>query len=166
MTTRSFGTKPTARAMSTPSTALASKALNAGFRGFKNRQRLASSWQQRTSAVPGAKASVVERLERQLDVACSAEHAFAIFSEQTDLWWPREHRRDATAIWFPGAAGHPTRVEVTFQSTDAGTRVTSVHTAPTAEAQQLWPKRVALFERGWDTVLPAFQTACEREVRT
>jgi uncharacterized protein YndB with AHSA1/START domain len=37
---------------------------------------------------------VAESLERVLRVHCSLEHAFAVFTQGVDLWWPRGHRRD------------------------------------------------------------------------
>ena len=32
-------------------------------------------------------------LEKEIHVACSREHAFAVFTSRIDTWWPRGHRR-------------------------------------------------------------------------
>ena len=32
-------------------------------------------------------------LEKEIRVACSREHAFAVFTSRIDVWWPRGHRR-------------------------------------------------------------------------
>jgi uncharacterized protein YndB with AHSA1/START domain len=41
---------------------------------------------------------VGEELVRTIDLDCGVEHAFAVFTEMIDLWWPRGHRkhRDGT----------------------------------------------------------------------
>jgi uncharacterized protein YndB with AHSA1/START domain len=36
---------------------------------------------------------VAESLERILRVRCPLDHAFAAFTQEVDLWWPRRHRR-------------------------------------------------------------------------
>lgn len=36
-----------------------------------------------------------EPLERSIEVRCPVEHAFAVFSEHIDTWWPPSHRRFA-----------------------------------------------------------------------
>ena len=38
-----------------------------------------------------------EILVRSIDLRCSVEHAFAVFTDQIDLWWPRGHRRNRDA---------------------------------------------------------------------
>ena len=38
-----------------------------------------------------------EVLVRTITLACPVEHAFAIFTDKIDLWWPRGHRRDRAA---------------------------------------------------------------------
>src|SRR5690606_4154912 len=57
--------------------------------------------------------------------------------------------------WFPGSPGSPTDVRVDFRATAAGSDVVIVHRALSENAVAAWPTKVALFERGWDTVLPA-----------
>ena len=32
-------------------------------------------------------------LERSIRIRCPVDHAFAVFTESLDLWWPRGHRR-------------------------------------------------------------------------
>jgi uncharacterized protein YndB with AHSA1/START domain len=36
---------------------------------------------------------VDEILVRQIGLNCSVEHAFAVFTDAIDLWWPRGHRK-------------------------------------------------------------------------
>jgi uncharacterized protein YndB with AHSA1/START domain len=63
--------------------------------------------------------------------------------------------------WFPGSPAAPTAVEIRFAATDAGTTITVTHRALSASADAIWPQRVALFTKGWDTVLPALKTFIE-----
>ena len=137
---------------------------------------------------------MAEILRREIALNCSPAHAFRVFTEQVDLWWPRSHRRDrgATLIfepgeagrlvergatgewtmaritgfdpparlsldWFPGSPQAPTHVEVAFNGSETGTTVTIVHQPLTAGAAEIWPRRVAQFVVGWDTVLPALR---------
>lgn len=137
-----------------------------------------------------------EILNRQFTLACSRPHAFKVFTQMIDLWWPQGHRRTqcATLIlqpiqggrlferapdgsewtlgeiityeppsklafhWFPGAPNAPTHVEVAFSELEDGAAISVTHSAITPQAITIWPDKVALFERGWDTILPAFQT--------
>ena len=138
---------------------------------------------------------MTEVLVRTIALACSIEHAFDVFTEKVDLWWPRGHRksRDAslhftddalierspdgsawtmgriTAIdpprllsldWFPGSAAAPTSVEIRFADAGGGTEITITH-RPLIETKSIWPQRVALFTKGWDTVLPALKAFIE-----
>jgi uncharacterized protein YndB with AHSA1/START domain len=57
--------------------------------------------------------------------------------------------------WYPGAIQAPTCVDVAFAEEGSETIVTIVHSEAGALGD-VWPERVRLFERGWDTVLPAF----------
>jgi uncharacterized protein YndB with AHSA1/START domain len=57
--------------------------------------------------------------------------------------------------WRLGIANHPTRVEISFAPTDSGTDVTVLHTPADAEADGIWPNKVALFEKGWTASLTA-----------
>ena len=36
---------------------------------------------------------MAEELVRTIDLDCGVEHAFTVFTEMIDLWWPRDHRR-------------------------------------------------------------------------
>ena len=38
-----------------------------------------------------------EILVRNIDLCCSVEHAFAVFTDKIDLWWPRAHQRNREA---------------------------------------------------------------------
>jgi hypothetical protein len=40
---------------------------------------------------------VDEVLTRRIALACPVEHAFGVFTDKIDLWWPRGHRRDREA---------------------------------------------------------------------
>jgi uncharacterized protein YndB with AHSA1/START domain len=40
---------------------------------------------------------VDELLVRQIALACPVDHAFAVFTDKIDLWWPRSHRRNRDA---------------------------------------------------------------------
>lgn len=40
---------------------------------------------------------MTEQLERRIDLACPLDHGFRVFTEMTDLWWPRHHRRNEAA---------------------------------------------------------------------
>lgn len=57
--------------------------------------------------------------------------------------------------WFPGSPDSPTSVDVAFRTVGAGTEIDIVHRAVSEGALTAWPGKVALFERGWGTVLPA-----------
>lgn len=132
-------------------------------------------------------------LHRSFSVACPPAHAFRVFTEMTDLWWPRSHRRtrDATMVvapalggrlverapdgsewaigtitgfepperlafdWFPGSPAAPTAVEITFAPAGEATEIVIVHRALSDGAVAAWPDKVALFARGWDTIMPA-----------
>ena len=64
--------------------------------------------------------------------------------------------------WFPGSAAAPTAVDIRFAESDNGTTITVTHRA-LRESQSIWPQRVALFEKGWDTILPALKAFIEEE---
>jgi hypothetical protein len=142
---------------------------------------------------------VAELLERTIALGCTPDHAFRVFTEHVDLWWPRHHRRTATATivleprldgklverspdgsewtigritgieppvalsfdWFPGSPAAPTAVDIAFRRTAAGTEIDIAHRALSDGAIAAWPGKVALFERGWDTILPALQAHIE-----
>lgn len=36
-------------------------------------------------------------LTRTIALACPVDHAFAVFTDKVDLWWPRGHRRSSDA---------------------------------------------------------------------
>jgi hypothetical protein len=50
---------------------------------------------------------MAEMLRREIALRCSPEHAFAVFTEQVDLWWPRGHRKShqSTLRFEPGSDG-------------------------------------------------------------
>lgn len=141
---------------------------------------------------------MAELLVRTIALACPVEHAFAVFTDKIDLWWPRGHRRNreaslrferdalierapdggewtmgrVTALepphhlaldWFPGSPNAPTSVTVRFAPEGGGTLVTVTHRALSDGAEAIWSDRVALFIKGWDTVLPAFKACIEEE---
>lgn len=140
-------------------------------------------------------------LERVIALRCSPAHAFRVFTEMTDLWWPKGHRRTpgATMVfepaaggrlleraadgeewvlgrltvfdpphrlgfdWFPGSPAAPTSVDVTFSAAEHGSEIAIVHRALSEAAIAAWPEKVALFERGWDTILPALARLIDNE---
>ena len=57
--------------------------------------------------------------------------------------------------WFPGSPAAPTAVDVAFRAAAVGSEIMIVHRALSAGAIEAWPGKVALFERGWDTIMPA-----------
>ena len=57
--------------------------------------------------------------------------------------------------WFPGSPAAPTTVKIVFRKVVAGTEIAITHRALSEGAIAAWPGKVALFERGWDTILPA-----------
>ena len=63
--------------------------------------------------------------------------------------------------WFPGSPAAPTSVDVSFRSFADGCEIEIVHRAVSEGARQIWPQRIALFEKGWDTVLPALKAWAE-----
>lgn len=136
-----------------------------------------------------------EILTRTIDLRCPVDHAFDVFTQKIDLWWPRGHRRNrnsslsldsealierspdgsqwvmgsVTALeppnllaldWFPGSPAAPTSVEIRFAGTADGTTITVTH-RPLLETKSIWPQRVALFTKGWETVLPALKNFIE-----
>lgn len=50
---------------------------------------------------------MADELVRTIHLDCSVEHAFAVFTEMVDLWWPRGHRkyRDGTLRLEPADNG-------------------------------------------------------------
>ena len=58
--------------------------------------------------------------------------------------------------WWPGALEQPTRVEVCFEMRGDATRVAIIHSEGESGLGERWPERAALFEKGWNAVLPAF----------
>lgn len=65
--------------------------------------------------------------------------------------------------WFPGSPATPTMVDVGFRTAGDGAEIAIVHRALSAGAIEAWPGKVALFERGWDTILPALARLIEQE---
>ncbi len=57
--------------------------------------------------------------------------------------------------WFPGSPAAPTTVAIAFREVSDGTEIAITHRALSDGAIAAWPGKVALFERGWDTILPA-----------
>lgn len=140
-----------------------------------------------------------DQLQRTIELNCSPEHAYKVFTQLTDLWWPRGHRKDSSATlvlephvggrlfersangdewtlgeiisceptkslefnWFPGSPNAPTSVSIRFEGNASRSKILITHSAITAPANEIWPQRVALFEKGWDTILPAFKIHCE-----
>jgi uncharacterized protein YndB with AHSA1/START domain len=62
--------------------------------------------------------------------------------------------------WVPGSLTGPTHVEVRFSRSDDSTLVEVTHSA--GLASDVFAERVALFERAWSSVLPAFVSCAER----
>lgn len=58
--------------------------------------------------------------------------------------------------WNPGKGAGPTLVSVSFAPDSTGTLVQIIHSEADSELADLWGERVALFDRGWNIVLPAF----------
>ena len=80
----------------------------------------------------------MEPLIVEFDVDATVDHAFAMWTSRTVLWWPRSHAMSGTeldAITFepPGHVGYiwhvffdrseATQVDVTFVTNNGGTRV-------------------------------------------
>ena len=63
--------------------------------------------------------------------------------------------------WFPGSPAAPTAVDVAFREAADGAEIAIVHRALSEVAIAAWAGKVALFERGWDTVLPAMAAFVE-----
>jgi uncharacterized protein YndB with AHSA1/START domain len=57
--------------------------------------------------------------------------------------------------WYPGSPLAPTAVDVAFGPAPGGAEIAILHRALSEGAIAAWPGKVALFERGWDTILPA-----------
>jgi uncharacterized protein YndB with AHSA1/START domain len=74
-----------------------------------------------------------------------------------------EPPRHLSFDWFPGSPAAPTQVDVDFRAADAGAEIAIVHRALSDGAIAAWPSKVALFEKGWDTVLPALAALIESE---
>lgn len=138
-------------------------------------------------------------LTREIALRCSRDHAFTVFTQRIDLWWPKTHRKDSSAVlvlegalggrlfersndgsewtigqitdwvlgqklvfdWFPGSPAAPTCVSVRFEAAGEDARILIEHSAVSRAALDVWPERVALFARGWDTILPPFQQYCD-----
>jgi uncharacterized protein YndB with AHSA1/START domain len=65
--------------------------------------------------------------------------------------------------WFPGSPSEPTSVDVRFRAVHDGAEIAISHRALTEGAIAAWPGKVALFEKGWSTVLPALAALIESE---
>ena len=60
--------------------------------------------------------------------------------------------------WYPGTGREaPTRVEVTFEAVDGGTRVT-VHHSPGSAGPVAFGRNAPAYERSWDAVLAALSS--------
>jgi uncharacterized protein YndB with AHSA1/START domain len=59
--------------------------------------------------------------------------------------------------WNPGKITEPTVVAIRFERVAEGTRVDVEHRAAANAVPGEWGQRVALFEKGWGTILPAFK---------
>jgi uncharacterized protein YndB with AHSA1/START domain len=57
--------------------------------------------------------------------------------------------------WFPGSPAAPTAVDIAFAGGPGATEIHILHRALSAGAIEAWPGKIALFERGWDTIMPA-----------
>ncbi len=64
--------------------------------------------------------------------------------------------------WYPGSPAAPTSVEIRFAGDENRTEIVVTH-RPLPETRSIWPQRVELFERGWNTVLPALKMFIEEE---
>ncbi len=62
--------------------------------------------------------------------------------------------------WYPGSPDTPTAVEVQFSGDDTHTDIVVTH-RPLLETKSIWPQRVELFERSWNSVLPALKSFIE-----
>jgi len=137
-------------------------------------------------------------LTRTITLKCDVAHAFDVFTNRIDLWWPRGHRKTSEGSlrlqavaggalidrapdgnewrmaevaeidppsllkldWYPGSPAAPTSVEIRFAQFQDGTAVTVTH-RPLLETKSIWPQRVAIFIKGWETVLPALKQFIE-----
>jgi uncharacterized protein YndB with AHSA1/START domain len=61
--------------------------------------------------------------------------------------------------WNPGRGTGPTDVEVRFTAQGDETLVEVTHREGDSGLADLWPARVALFDKGWSAVLAAFSQA-------
>ncbi len=75
----------------------------------------------------------------------------AVFGEV--LHWEPPHR--IAYSWNPGSSVGPTEVDVRFIGEGAETRVEVTHSEAESGLGDEWRKRVQIFERAWDSVLPA-----------
>jgi uncharacterized protein YndB with AHSA1/START domain len=64
--------------------------------------------------------------------------------------------------WYPGSPAAPTSVEIRFAGDDSRTEIVVTH-RPLLETKSIWPQRVEVFERGWNSVLPALKAFIEEE---
>ena len=63
--------------------------------------------------------------------------------------------------WFPGSPSAPTAVTIVFARSATGTEIRIAHRAIGTGAVAAWPDKVAVFARGWDTILPALKAFIE-----
>ena len=57
-------------------------------------------------AVKETRTAVAEPLVREVRVRCSIEHAFDVFTQRIDLWWPPAHRRfEASRLYLEPTVG-------------------------------------------------------------
>jgi uncharacterized protein YndB with AHSA1/START domain len=75
------------------------------------------------------------------------------------LWEPPQR---LSYSWFPGAIDKPTRVDVSLAHSGAETLVEILHSEGDSSLGDAWPERVRLFERGWTSVLAAFEEQATR----
>lgn len=78
------------------------------------------------------------------------------------VWSPPER---LVYTWRPGSNPGETCVEIRFRPDGNSTRVQVTHAEGNEETGATWQKRVPLFERAWDAVLPAFATFADGSAR-
>ncbi len=83
-----------------------------------------------------------------------------IWADLTDI--DRPHTVELA--WHPGKNTHPTKTEIVFQAVGPHeTRIQLTHSEGHSDLGTDWPKRAALFDRGWTAVLAAIHEFIETE---
>lgn len=63
--------------------------------------------------------------------------------------------------WFPGSIKLPTKVEIKFSHKNNFTLVEVTHSEADSQLGDVWPQRVVIFNKSWETILTCIKAHIE-----